>query len=255
LNIFYIIILVCKLFEYFAVCMSGKLQFMFLASVPKIILKSFPSVVWNIPATGKVIYLTFDDGPIPETTPWLLSILKSFQAKATFFCVGENVTKHTYLYNRLLNEGHAVGNHTFNHLVGWKTDTIQYIGNILKAGNYIDSKLFRPPHGLLTNAQFQNLKNDFRIIMWDVLSLDYDKKVSPEQCFRNVKENIRPGSIVVFHDSIKAWKNLEYTLPRTLEYFSSQGYSFASIDYGALQLPKPSFIENWLNAGYTRKRA
>jgi peptidoglycan-N-acetylglucosamine deacetylase len=228
---------------------------MLLASVPKIILKTFPSVVWQMPNNENVVYLTFDDGPIPETTPWLLSILKSYNAKATFFCVGENVTKHPYLYNRLINEGHSVGNHTYNHLVGWKTKTGQYIENIYEAKKVINSKLFRPPHGVLTNAQFQLIKNDFRVIMWDVLSLDYDKKVSPVQCFRNVKENVKPGSVVVFHDSIKAWKNLEYALPKTLEYFSGLSYIFSAIDYEALHQPKPSIIENWLNAGFDRKRA
>jgi peptidoglycan/xylan/chitin deacetylase (PgdA/CDA1 family) len=228
---------------------------MLLATVPKVVTRAFPSLIWHIPEREKIVYLTFDDGPIPETTPWLLSMLKSFNAKATFFCVGENVKKYNYLYKRLLDEGHSVGNHTYNHLVGWKTDNQTYIENINKANNLINTNLFRPPHGLIKNSQLQLIKDDFKIVMWDVLSMDYDKSVSQEQCYRNVVNHAKPGSVIVFHDSIKAWENLKYALPKTLEYLSEKGYSFSNIDYGRLGSSKPSIIENWMHNSFLRKRA
>jgi len=225
------------------------------ASIPKIIKLTFPSFVWHIPEKENVVYLTFDDGPIPETTPWLLSLLKKFDAKATFFCVGDNVRKYPYLYNRLLDEGHTVGNHTFNHLVGWKTEVGEYIDNINKAKTFINSNLFRPPHGLLKNAQFQLIKEDYKVVMWDVLSMDYDNKISPEQCYKNVIDHVKPGSIVVFHDSIKAWDNLKYALPKALEYLSELGYTFSSINMDTPMNVRPSIIENWMEFSFHRKRA
>jgi peptidoglycan-N-acetylglucosamine deacetylase len=228
---------------------------MLLASVPKIVSRAFPSLIWHIPEQENIIYLTFDDGPIPETTPWLLSLLKTYDAKATFFCVGDNVKKYPYLYKRLLNEGHSVGNHTFNHIVGWKTDASEYIENINKAKKLIDSNLFRPPHGLIKNNQYQSIKDEFKVVMWDVLSMDYDKSVSPEQCLKNVITHAKPGSIVVFHDSKKAWENLKYALPKALEYFSALGYSFAPIKQEQLSSSRPSIIENWMQYSFLKKRA
>jgi len=226
-----------------------------IASVPKIVSRTFPSLIWHIPEQENIVYLTFDDGPIPETTPWLLSMLKSFNAKATFFCVGDNVRKYNYLYNRLLDEGHSVGNHTFNHLVGWKTPTEEYIENINQAKTLINSNLFRPPHGLIRNAQYQLIKTEFKVVMWDVLSMDYDKKISPEQCYKNVINNVSPGSIIVFHDSLKAWENLKYALPKTLEYLLEHGYKFSTINIGQNNQAKPSFIENWMQNSFLKKRA
>lgn len=228
---------------------------MLLASVPAVVTKAFPSLVWKISRQEKIIYLTFDDGPIPETTKWILATLKKHKAKATFFCVGDNVQKYPNLYNEILFDGHTVGNHTFNHLNGWKTDTEEYITNIEKAKQHISSRLFRPPHGLIKTSQVQKLKKDFKIVMWDVLSMDYDQKITPEQCLNNVTENAKPGSIVVFHDSIKSRKNLEYALPETLEYFSAQGYSFESLNLSTHQEPKPSIIELWMNYSFLRKQA
>ena len=228
---------------------------MFLASMPSVITKDFHTLIQNINSQEKVIYLTFDDGPIPETTKWILKTLDNFKAKATFFCVGDNVNKYPHLYNQILAKNHVVGNHTFNHLNGWKTETSKYISNASKADKLIDTDLFRPPHGMLKNSQIQALKNKFKIIMWDVLSMDYDKNVSRKQCLKNVVNNAKSGSIVVFHDSIKAWKNLQYALPRTLEFYSKLGYSFNSIRLDQHQQPKPSIIESWINSAYTREIA
>jgi peptidoglycan-N-acetylglucosamine deacetylase len=228
---------------------------MLLASVPKFVLKAFPSFIWHLQVNDKVVHFTFDDGPIPETTPWILSMLKSFDAKATFFCVGDNVKKYTYLYNRILDEGHSVGNHTFNHLTGWKTETNEYVDNIYKAKPLIQSNLFRPPHGLIRNAQYQLIKDEFKVVLWDVLSLDYDKKVSQQQCYKNVVNHVKPGSIVVFHDSIKAWNNLKFALPKTLEHLSELGYKFSAINLGQHKFSKPSFIENWMQNSFIKKRA
>lgn len=228
---------------------------MFLASVPKFVTRAFPSLTWKIPEEDKVIYLTFDDGPIPEATPWVLEKLEEYNAKATFFCVGDNVRKHPFIYDMVINKGHSIGNHTFNHLNGWRTKPEEYVANIEKAEAYIDSNLFRPPRGLIKNAHYQLIKDRYKVIMWNVLSLDYEKKLSPKQCLKNVTDHAKPGSIVVFHDSIKAWKNMSYALPKTLEHFSSLGYRFEAIEVKQHSLPKPSLIEMWFNYSFQRKRA
>ena len=219
---------------------------MFLASIPNVITKAFPSLIWKMDTDKKVIYLTFDDGPIPETTQWVLKTLENFNAKATFFCVGDNVKKYPHLYNQILAKGHAVGNHTFNHIKGWTTETGEYIKNTFKADSIINSELFRPPHGMIKKSQIQLLKDNFKIIMWNVLSMDYDKRISPNQCLKNVTNNAKSGSIVVFHDSIKARRNMQFALPKTLEYFSNEGYSFSEIRLREYQLPKPNFVEAFI---------
>jgi len=228
---------------------------MLLASVPKIVSLALPSFVWNIPTQEKTVFLTFDDGPIPETTPWVLSVLRDFNAKACFFCVGENVQKYNDLYQQIIDEGHSVGNHTFNHLVGWKTPVETYIENIHKAKSYIDSTLFRPPHGLIRNSQFNLIKDKYKVIMWNVLSMDYDKTISPEQCYRNVIDHVKQGSIVVFHDSIKAWENLRFALPKTLEYLSNEGYSFSAIKASQFERSKQGSFENRKSFSILKKRA
>lgn len=198
--------------------------------IPKIIETLFPNFIWEIPSKEKVIYLTFDDGPTPEITDWVLDCLKDYNAKATFFCIGKNVKLHPKIYNRILEENHAIGNHTFNHLKGWKTKKTKYIEDVNKASCYINSALFRPPYGRIKSKQSKVLiDKGFKIVMWSVLSLDWDEKVSENQCYNNVIEKSEPGSIIVFHDSEKASRNMMYALPKTLDYFSKKGYTFKRI--------------------------
>lgn len=202
---------------------------MFLVKTPVALKKPYPSLVWDIPNDKNVIYLTFDDGPTPEVTTWVLETLKHYNAKATFFVVGENVKKYPILFQQLITDGHAIGNHTYNHLNGWKTKTSDYIQNIEKCAELVESNLFRPPYGRIKNTQIRKLKQDYNIIMWDVLSGDFDFKTTPEQCVNNVIENTKSGSIIVLHDSIKAEKNLRYTLPKVLDYLKGQGFVFGVI--------------------------
>lgn len=174
----------------------------------------------------KRLFLTFDDGPIPEVTPWVLDVLKKYNIKAHFFCVGDNVFKHPGIYQRVLEEGHVVGNHTFNHVNGWLVRSNIYVKNILRAKTYIDSKLFRPPYGKLLRPQILWLtKHGYQIVMWDILTKDYDVSITPQQCLdRSLKA--KSGSIVLFHDSLKAEKNLKYALPKFIETKLEEGYSF-----------------------------
>lgn len=177
----------------------------------------------------KIIYLTFDDGPIPGVTPWVLQELQQYNASATFFCIGDNVSMHPEIYQSILAHGHRTGNHTFNHLNGARTSLASYLENTAKAASFIDSGLFRPPYGLITAGQVKALKKKYTIVMWDVLSYDFDQKTSPETCVENVIRNTGPGSVVVFHDSLKAEKNLRNALPAVLEHFSKAGFRFESI--------------------------
>lgn len=205
-------------------------KIMYLVKTPRFIQNLFPNFTWHIPTQEKVLYLTFDDGPIPEVTPWVLDVLAKYDAKATFFCVGDNVNRHPDIFQQVVSAGHAVGSHTFNHLNGWATDNIPYFHNIRHCANQVNSVLFRPPYGRLKPKQAQFLQRHYRIVMWDVLSGDFDPDVEPEQCLNNVIDNVRPGSIVVFHDSLKAKENLTYTLPKVLEHFKSQGYAFDKLN-------------------------
>lgn len=191
----------------------------------------FKNAVWRFDETDRVIYLTFDDGPIPEVTPWVLELLRKEDIKATFFCVGENVVTYPEVYQQILNDGHSVGNHTYNHWQGLKKGNPEYFNNIEKAGEYINSNLFRPPHGWLKPSQYNFLKNKFRIIMWDLISCDYDSRFSPRAVLGNIKDFVRPGSVITFHDSIKAWKNLERALPESIIWLKEQGYRFEAIPY------------------------
>jgi len=195
--------------------------------------KIFNNLVWDIPNSDKKIYLTFDDGPIPEVTEWVLDILKSEEIKATFFCIGDNIKKHPEVYKRILAEDHQIGNHTFNHLNGWKTETNHYIDNFklcetecLKL-NTEHSFLFRPPYGKIKPSQTKAIRNlGYKIIMWDVLSYDFDPNIIPEKCLENVISNTEQGSIIVFHDSKKAEKNLKYALPKAIQILKNRGFVF-----------------------------
>ena len=205
-------------------------KIMYLVKTPKVIQNLFPNFTWQIPTQEKTLYLTFDDGPIPEVTPWVLETLARYNAKATFFCVGNNVEKYPDLLQQVKEAGHATGNHTFNHLNGWMTDNIPYFHNIRHCANQVNSVLFRPPYGRMKPKQAQFLLRHYRIVMWDVLSGDFDPKIEPEQCYQNVVNNAQPGSIVVFHDSQKAKENLMYALPKVLEYYAERGYSFDKLN-------------------------
>ncbi|MEO6731764.1 MAG: polysaccharide deacetylase family protein [Ferruginibacter sp.] len=192
----------------------------------------YSNCIWHIPSTEKVIYLTFDDGPDPVATTFVLDVLKKYDAKATFFCIGQNVLEQPSVYERIVNEGHAVGNHTFNHLNGWKTSDDMYMENIAEAKKYIHSQLFRPPYGKATKFQLKlisGVRHKFKTIMWTVLSGDFDEKVTEKQCLKNVLNKTGKGSIVVFHDSKKAYKKIQFTLPKVLEYFHDKGYHFERI--------------------------
>jgi peptidoglycan/xylan/chitin deacetylase (PgdA/CDA1 family) len=208
----------------------------YLVKTPKFVKWCFPKRIWGFPKPSNEVYLTFDDGPIPEVTPWVLSELQKYDAKATFFCIGDNVKKHPGVFQQVQAEGHSLGNHTFNHLNGWKTNTKDYIENVTLAETVLQDfnnpkiqpskKLFRPPYGKLKSSQAKLLeKKGYKIVMWDVLSADFDQTISEGQCLQNVLRNIRPGSIVVFHDSLKAEKNLRFSLPRLLEWLDEKGFS------------------------------
>lgn len=217
----------------------------YIVKIPKLIQSLFPRRVWSFSEREKVLYLTFDDGPIPDITPWVLHQLEQYDAKATFFCIGKNVEENPIIFRQILARGHAVGNHTQNHLNASKYSDKEYIENVLKAQetmlNHQSSivnlpagkagrQLFRPPYGRLSSKKAKKLLNlGFQIIMWDVLSADYDVTISKEKCLENVLKNAKNGSIIIFHDSIKAENNMRYALPRVLAHFSEKGYSFKAI--------------------------
>lgn len=193
----------------------------------------FPKhLTWEMPAADNTVYLTFDDGPHPAATPFVMEQLAKYDAKATFFCVGNNVTKYPEIYARLQQAGHVTGNHTFDHVSGIKTDSDKYLDNIHKAGKFIANKIFRPPYGRLRASQVRKLREEdpnWKIYMWNVLSGDFDRSLSPQRCLDNVLKNITPGAIVIFHDSEKAWDRMSYALPRVLEYCRSKNWQMKAL--------------------------
>ena len=204
----------------------------YFVKTPVLIKKLYPECLWDVKTTENIVYLTFDDGPTPQVTPFVLDLLRKYKAKATFFCIGKNVKEYFDIYKQVISDGHKPGNHTFNHLNGWKTDDKKYLEDIKEAANIIDSEFFRPPYGRITKFQLKVLREEkfkLKTIMWDVLSGDFDVKVSFENCYLNVVNNVEPGSIIVFHDSVKAFPRLEYTLPRVLNFFSEKGFQFKII--------------------------
>ena len=199
------------------------------ARTPYIIKKIYYSLIWDLNNGEKDLYLTFDDGPTPGITLKTLDILDACNAKATFFCIGRNVEKYPEIYTQILKRGHTVGNHTYSHLKGWKTANSEYYNDIKLAGTLINTNLFRPPYGKIKRTQLKYLRHFYNIIMWDVMSYDFSKSVTKEMCLSLVLNNVRPGSIVVFHDSPKASEKMFYALPKILEYFMHHDYSFKSI--------------------------
>ena len=186
----------------------------------------YARLLWRMSVQEPIVYLTFDDGPDPEVTPFVLSQLKKWNALATFFCIGNNIEKHQQLFNQVVAAGHQIGNHTQNHLNGWSNSLNAYLTDIEQCSIHISSGLFRPPYGKITQKQIRSLRSKWQIVMWDVLSYDFETNVSPAKCIQNVMQHVRPGSIIVFHDSKKALKNLSETLPVVLEKLSAKGYSF-----------------------------
>lgn len=187
----------------------------------------FPEAIWRIKRKRrKVVFLTFDDGPIPEVTPWVLDLLDKYEIKATFFMVGDNVRRHPELLEEVKARGHSYGNHTMHHLQGFKVSRVRYMRDITEAAYYIDSPLFRPPHGLIRWAQAKAIKNHYNIVMYDLVTRDYSKKLNPEQVLANVRRYVRNGSVIVFHDSLKARKNMQQALPQAIEWLKAEGYEF-----------------------------
>ena len=208
---------------------------MYLHFTPAVLQWAFPRYTWHRSRVAKTIYLTFDDGPVPEVTPFVLEVLEQFKAKATFFCVGDNVRKNPAIFRQVLEASHKVGNHTFHHLKGSKTVKEEYLQNvqactevIRKAGGG-SPELFRPPYGRIRKEQAKEILPFYEMIMWDVLSADYDQSLPPEVCLRKSIRYTRNGSIIVFHDSLKAYRNLSWVLPRYLAHFSALGYSFKAL--------------------------
>jgi peptidoglycan/xylan/chitin deacetylase (PgdA/CDA1 family) len=219
---------------------------MYLVKSPLLLKWLNPSLIWNKNRSKKIVYLTFDDGPIPNVTDFVLNTLKSFEAKATFFCIGDNILKHYSIFERIKNDGHVIGNHTFNHLKGWETADDTYLANFLKCQSLTQTNLFRPPFGRIKKSQINKLKAEslklkasnvklttanckLQIVMWDVLSGDFDINLSPEKCYQNVIRNTKNGAIIVFHDSLKAFDRLEYALPKVLKYLTEKGYQFGTL--------------------------
>lgn len=221
----------------------------YLVQTPKLVQWLFPQRVWAFSRSTNAIYLTFDDGPIPEVTPWVLQQLKKYDVKATFFCIGDNVRKYPEIFRAILADGHAIGNHTHTHLKGSRISVKTYLADVERCRNemrkhvqhdgvinisdehdFIEKKLFRPPYGKMTSRQAKALRDKgFRIVMWDILSADFDTEITQEKCLQNVIQYIKSGSVVVFHDSLKAEKNLRYVLPKVLDFVVANGYSLETI--------------------------
>lgn len=188
-----------------------------------------PSVTWEIMDGGPSLYLTFDDGPTPVITAKVLDILEQYHAKATFFCIGRNVERHPDIYRQVVSAGHATGNHTYSHLKGWFTPDSEYYADIALAAHFVPSALYRPAYGMITPGQLRHLRKQYRIVLWSIMSYDFAYNTSPQQCLKNVIQYARPGSVIVFHDSVKASEKVLYALPRVLEHFTEKGWVFKKI--------------------------
>ncbi len=195
---------------------------MYVTKTPAVVKALYSSLVWNMPRNTNEVYLTFDDGPHDQITPEVLTHLKNNKAKASFFCIGKNIVQNPTVFLEIKNEGHSIGNHTYDHVNGWKTDNAVYFDSVKKCQELTQTNLYRPPYGKITRQQSKQLRNDYKIIMWDVLSGDFDQKVSKEKCLNNVLKNIQPGSIVVFHDSEKATEKMLFALPKVLDFIQQK---------------------------------
>ena len=215
-----------------------KLESMYFVKTPRVIQNLFPNFTWKVPTEEKTIYLTFDDGPNPDVTPWVLAQLAEYNAKATFFSVGEQIEKHPTIFQQVIEAGHTTGNHTYNHVSGWASDNIPFFHNARRCARLVNSSLFRPPFGRLKPKQAQFLQRHYRIVMWDVLSGDFDQNITKEKCLANVIKNAEAGSIVVFHDSAKAKDKLEFVLPKILSHFTELGYTFEQLNDDNLEKRK-----------------
>lgn len=203
---------------------------MFIEQPPQFIRRLYPRACWRMDSSERAVYLTFDDGPIPEVTPWVLDVLDKYRIKATFFMVGDNVRKHPDEFKMVVERGHRIGNHTYNHLKGMAVHSDHYVANIDKADCYLSTNLFRPPHGLMRLRQYRALCERYHIIMWDLVTRDYNPKLNGRQILRKVQQYARPGSIITFHDSLRATHNLYYALPRAIEWLLAEGYEFKVFD-------------------------
>ncbi len=215
---------------------------MLIVRPPSLLTRALHRMTWDLQGDHQEVYLTFDDGPTPVVTPWVLDRLDEAGAKATFFCLGRNVDKYPEVYNQILAAGHSVGNHSYSHLKGFRSSIRRYMDDIHLAGNFIDSKLFRPPYGRIFPGQVNAVLQQYDIIMWDVLSIDYNSGLTGERVLKNVTKNVKPGSIIVFHDSDKASDNLYYALPRTLEFLQESGFTMKAIPSEGL--PKADYAIN-----------
>lgn len=202
---------------------------MYIIKTPKLIRKLFPNYIWNKSRKKPYVYFTFDDGPIPVVTPWVLDLLAEHSMSGTFFCVGDNVRKHPHIYDRLIDEGHSVGNHSYSHKSGWSTELEDYLDDVELCNSFVGSDLFRPPYGRLKPQQAQAIRSNYKIVMWDVLSGDFDPHITPEQCYQNVIQHIKPGSIIVFHDNLKSFATLKAVLPRIIKYCKKIGLQSKAI--------------------------
>lgn len=200
---------------------------MFIEQPPQLIRCLYPSAIWRMDKDKKAVYLTFDDGPIPRVTPWVLDVLDRYGIKATFFMVGDNIRKHPNEFRMVVERGHRIGNHTFNHIRGLSYDINSYLENTDKACRMMmNTNLFRPPHGYMSPKQYAELKKRYKIIMWDLVTRDYNRKFTGEQILQKVKKYARNGSIITFHDSLKSEENIRYALPKAIEWLMEQGYEF-----------------------------
>jgi peptidoglycan/xylan/chitin deacetylase (PgdA/CDA1 family) len=208
---------------------------MLIEQTPKIFRAFFPDVIWQIPQKEKTVYLTFDDGPVPAATSFVLELLEKHAIKATFFCVGDNVCKYPDLFRQIVKAGHQTGNHTFSHLQGFKYSAEHYLEDVEKADTVIKSRLFRPPHGQFRHSQLIRLKEKYEIVLWDVITRDYNRSLSGEYVANVVKKYARNGSIIVFHASVRAEKNMKYALPRAIDFLLEEGYRFETLNPRSLR--------------------